>query len=80
VALASVSTGGMGLRTIDGRLLDPDGRLGAPVWTLGALRRGELWESTSVPEIRAQARGLASELFDAVSAQASDAARDGTSG
>ena len=45
-----------------GRVLDPAGRPG-PVWALGALRRGELWESTAVPEIRAQAQELASALL-----------------
>ncbi|MEW2508375.1 FAD/NAD(P)-binding protein [Amycolatopsis sp. NPDC047767] len=29
------------------------------LWTLGAPRRGNLWETTAFPEIRAQARGLA---------------------
>ena len=37
-----------------------------PIWTLGALRRGELWESTAVPEIRAQARALAGAVLDAI--------------
>lgn len=54
--LAVTATAGMGLRTVDGRL-------GAtPVWTLGALRRGELWESTAIPEIRAQAAEMASTI------------------
>ena len=56
----------MGFRTRDGRLLDSTGRADAPVWTLGALRRGELWESTAVPEIRSQALGLAVDVLDAV--------------
>ncbi|WP_218920572.1 FAD/NAD(P)-binding protein [Lentzea guizhouensis] len=39
----------------------PDGRVrgGAPLWTLGALRRGNLWETTAFPEIRAQASAVA---------------------
>jgi uncharacterized NAD(P)/FAD-binding protein YdhS len=32
------------------------------VLTLGALRRGELWETTAVQEIRAQAEQLASTI------------------
>ncbi|GAB3866055.1 FAD/NAD(P)-binding protein [Nocardioides maradonensis] len=55
-ALACVATAGMGVRTADGRLGD------APIWVLGALRRGELWESTAVPEIRAQAASIASAI------------------
>ena len=45
----------------------PDGRLvsagGLPVWTLGQLRRGELWESTAIPEIRDQAAGIAGSIL-----------------
>jgi len=45
----------------------PDGRLVSadelPVWTLGQLRRGELWESTAIPEIRDQAAGLAGSIL-----------------
>ncbi|MBT0771668.1 FAD/NAD(P)-binding protein [Kineosporia sp. J2-2] len=64
VAAATVSTGGMGLRTVNGRLIDSAGSPEAPIWTLGALRRGELWETTAVPEIRVQARELATTLLD----------------
>lgn len=66
VSLAQVATAGMGFRTRDGRLLDSTGRADAPVWTLGALRRGELWESTAVMEIRSQALGLAVNVLDAI--------------
>lgn len=41
---------------------DPDGALrggGRRLFTLGATRRGELWETTAVPEIRDQAESLA---------------------
>lgn len=65
-ALATVATAGMGFRTDQGRLLDTAGRADAPLWTLGALRRGELWESTAVPEIRTQALALATSVLDAV--------------
>ena len=45
----------------------PDGRLVSadelPVWTLGQLRRGELWESTAIPEIRDQAAELAGSIL-----------------
>lgn len=65
-ALAVASTAGMGVRTRDGRLVDHRGTSDAPIWTLGALRRGELWESTAVPEIRTQARALAVDVLDAI--------------
>jgi uncharacterized NAD(P)/FAD-binding protein YdhS len=52
---------GLGFATHpDGRLVSP-GQL--PAWTLGSLRRGELWESTAIPEIRDQAAGLAGSIF-----------------
>jgi uncharacterized NAD(P)/FAD-binding protein YdhS len=45
----------------------PDGRLVSadelPAWTLGQLRRGELWESTAIPEIRDQAAELAGSIL-----------------
>lgn len=53
----------MGLATdADGRVLgaDPGQR---SVWTLGPMRRGQLWESTAVPEIRAQAAALATSVL-----------------
>ncbi|TCJ24370.1 lycopene cyclase [Nocardioides jejuensis] len=65
-ALAITTTAGMGLATRDGRLVDDRGRADAPLWTLGALRRGELWESTAVPEIRQQALALAVGVLEAV--------------
>jgi uncharacterized NAD(P)/FAD-binding protein YdhS len=66
VSPAVVATGGMGLRTANGRLVDSTGAADGPFWTLGALRRGELLESTAVPEIRTQALALATAVLDAV--------------
>lgn len=57
---------GLGVRTAaDGRVLD---RWGAPrrVFTLGALRRGEEFESTAVPEIRTQAAEIAAHVGQGV--------------
>jgi uncharacterized NAD(P)/FAD-binding protein YdhS len=65
-ALGSVATGGLGFKTENGRLLDAAGSADAPVWTLGSLRRGELWESTAIPEIRGQAVNLATAILDEV--------------
>jgi len=66
VALARPATLGMGVETRDGRLIDSAGGATAPIWTLGALRRGELWESTAVPEIRVQAAAAATAILDCV--------------
>jgi hypothetical protein len=57
--LARAGEIGLGLATADdGRILGSTGRR-APLWTLGALRRGSLWESTAMPEIRSQAADVA---------------------
>lgn len=61
---------GMGLATDPaGRLL---GRRTTPaVWAVGALRRGELWETTAVPELRAQAVSVAAQVVARLRARAS---------
>lgn len=66
--LGTPATAGMGFRTDNGRLIDHHDTdpATAPIYTLGAFRRGELWESTAVPEIRTQAAALAETLLDAV--------------
>ncbi len=46
----------------DGALLDAAGRPSPGLFTLGPPRRGDLWESTAIPEIRGQARDLAQRL------------------
>jgi uncharacterized NAD(P)/FAD-binding protein YdhS/tetratricopeptide (TPR) repeat protein len=48
-----------------GRLLPESGPQPA-VWTVGPLRRGQLWESTAIPEIRQQAADVAQELVAAL--------------
>jgi uncharacterized NAD(P)/FAD-binding protein YdhS len=54
---------GLGLDTCgDGALRDGRGRESETLFAIGPLRRGELWESTAVPEIRAQAQALARHL------------------
>ncbi|MFM7082154.1 MAG: pyridine nucleotide-disulfide oxidoreductase, partial [Actinomycetota bacterium] len=42
-----------------GQLIDSRGRLVADLYAIGTLRRGTLWESTAVPEIRVEAQRLA---------------------
>jgi uncharacterized NAD(P)/FAD-binding protein YdhS len=61
--LARVGPHGLGL-DIDaaGRLVGADGRAHDRLWVIGPLRRGARWETTAVPEIRAQARRLVTDL------------------
>ena len=50
--------------TADGQLCDSLGNPVPGLWTLGCTRKGELLESTAVPEIRAQAAALATSIVD----------------
>lgn len=54
---------GIGVMTREGRLRAADGRADRAFFTLGSPRRGELWETTAVPEIRAQAAAIADALL-----------------
>ena len=45
-----------------GRFRDARGAAQPLLWSLGPARRGALWETTAVPEIRAQARALAEAM------------------
>ncbi|HEY1416896.1 MAG TPA: hydroxyacylglutathione hydrolase, partial [Myxococcaceae bacterium] len=55
---------GLGFATSEqGAVLGP---LQDRLWTLGGLRRGDLWETTAIPEIRMQARALAGTLAAAL--------------
>ncbi|MFF0416474.1 FAD/NAD(P)-binding protein [Kitasatospora sp. NPDC004745] len=61
--LADPDDVGLGFRTTaQGRLRPATGADPAPLWTLGALRRGSLLESTAIPEIRAQAQAVAASV------------------
>ncbi|AGZ44803.1 hypothetical protein AFR_32725 [Actinoplanes friuliensis DSM 7358] len=61
--LARVGPHGLGL-DIDpaGRLIGAGGQVQERLWLIGPLRRGARWETTAVPEIRAQARRLVTDL------------------
>ena len=48
----------------DGALLGENGSEQRALFALGALRRGMLWESTAIPELRAQAALLADSLHE----------------
>lgn len=50
---------GLGIVTRGGAVVDRDGRAQQDLRTIGSLRRGELWESVAIPEIRAQAAEVA---------------------
>jgi uncharacterized NAD(P)/FAD-binding protein YdhS len=61
--LARVGPHGLGLDIDEaGRLVGGDGRANDRLWVIGALRRGARWETTAVPEIRAQASRLVTDL------------------
>ncbi|MBM4099009.1 MAG: hypothetical protein FJ260_03510 [Planctomycetes bacterium] len=54
---------GLGLRTDEaGRLVRSAGDVDERMHLVGALRRGDLWESTAVPELRVQAEAVARAL------------------
>lgn len=55
----------LGLATAaDGALEDAQGAAPLPIWTLGPCRKGSLWETTAVPEIREQAAALAKRILE----------------
>ncbi len=55
---------GLGVVTdAHGALVGADGRVSDVLIALGPLRQGALWESTAIPEIRAQAAALASRCL-----------------
>ena len=59
---------GLGVETDeDGALVDRDGRRVPGLYAIGPMRRPGLWETTSIPEIRAQAAALARQFAPAAS-------------
>ena len=44
-------------------MIDANGRAELPLYAMGALRKGALWETLAVPEIREQAVQLATRLL-----------------
>lgn len=48
--------------TPEGELLDPSGRVVEGLFAIGTPRKGVLWETTAIPEIRAQAAEVAHRL------------------
>lgn len=65
--LLRVDPFGLGLDADDaGRALSRDGRAHSWLFLVGPLRRGQLWETTAVPELRTQARDVAQAVARAV--------------
>ncbi|PHJ66253.1 hydroxyacylglutathione hydrolase [Nostoc linckia z18] len=61
----------MGIDTAaNGALIDADGKASQMLYTLGTPRKGNLWETTAVPEIRLQAASLAQELLKSFNSHA----------
>lgn len=62
--LASANELGLGFRTNEhGALIDARGQASTVLYTLGPPRRGDLFETTAMPEIRCQADALAKHLI-----------------
>jgi uncharacterized NAD(P)/FAD-binding protein YdhS len=51
----------------DGNVIGSDNRVNKDIFTLGGNLRGLLWESTAIPELRVQAKNLASLLSERLS-------------
>ena len=53
----------------DGALLDTNGRASQRLFALGPARKGSLWETTAVPDLRGQASDLADHLLRSIALQ-----------
>ncbi len=63
--VASLHPSGVGVRLdADGHLIDGSGHAVPNIVCIGSIRQGELWETTAIPEIRAQAAAIAELLAD----------------
>ena len=56
----------LGFATDTAGRLAAAGATPAAIWAIGPLRRGQLWESTAIPEIRSQAADLAQSVVAAL--------------
>ena len=54
---------------VDARLLDNSGQTIPWLWTIGPLRKGLLWECIAIPDIRTEARVLATDVLAATHAR-----------
>jgi uncharacterized NAD(P)/FAD-binding protein YdhS len=72
---------GIGIDTAaNGAVIDAKGNISELLYTLGTPRKGNLWETTAVGEIRVQARDLAQELLKPVNSVSYARSRDWLSG
>jgi uncharacterized NAD(P)/FAD-binding protein YdhS len=63
LGLASPDPLGLGLRSdLAGQLIGADGTVRGRIRMIGALRRGDLWETTAVPELRDQVATVTTDL------------------
>ena len=49
---------------VTGKVLDARGKSPLPIYAMGALRKGALWETLAMPEIRSQAADVARQLLE----------------
>ena len=49
---------------VTGKVLDARGQSPLPIYAMGALRKGALWETLAMPEIRTQAADVARLLLE----------------
>ena len=56
----------------DGCMLDEQGRASQSLFAIGPVRKGGLWETTAVPELRQQASDLADQVVRAMKRVYSD--------
>ena len=77
--IATSDREGLGLcADASGRLVNASARPDPRLVLVGALRRGELWESTAVPELREQARAAAQSLMSELPEVSAPIHRGGT--
>jgi uncharacterized NAD(P)/FAD-binding protein YdhS len=56
---------GFGIETsADGAIVGADGSIDRVLYTLGTPRKGDLWETTAIPEIRIQAAQMAADFIE----------------
>lgn len=60
----------LGFETVGGALVDAAGNVAADLFAIGPLRRGELWETTAIPEIRRQAEEVSGRVLSATARDA----------
>ena len=48
----------------EGNIVGPSGDIQIALFVLGVLRRGQLWESTAVPDLRKYASSLAKHILE----------------